>query len=454
MIISLENIGGMQNKDISKIISIISTEKKYPNFPYDDSKLKSDITKLLAQLGLDPINPFGDYVKKGGTVLIKPNWVRDYNPKGNFDCLVTHTSIIKNIMELLVTALQGQGRIIIGDAPLQNCNFDNLIKISGFIDVVDIFKSRNPGIEIIVEDWRLTLLKSSDSSDSIAQIQRMTEEASSQRYSLIDLAEESFLEDISDKSDRFRVTKYKPSLLKKHHSKGKHEYLVTKRIFEVDFVINLPKLKTHIKAGITGALKNLVGINGHKEFLPHHIKGSSEEGGDNYKYKNYFRAKYEDLYDYLWENFNNISVWKRRVLIKLVRVLESLSVIFGKEAITAGSWSGNDTIWRTTLDLNHILYFKGKPKKVLNIVDGVIAGEGDGPLEPLPKPVGVLIAGENPALVDAAVSKLVGYKIENIKTVSNALYNEKSKFRISPKEVSEMIDSLPVFDFKKPKYWQ
>ena len=31
--------------------------------------------------------------------------------------------------------------------------------------------------------------------------------------------------------------------MQKHHKKGKHEYLVSKRIFEADFMINLPKLQ-------------------------------------------------------------------------------------------------------------------------------------------------------------------------------------------------------------------
>jgi uncharacterized protein (DUF362 family) len=75
---------------------------------------------------------------------------------------------------------------------------------------------------------------------------------------------------------------YDPNLMIAHHDKHRHEYLITNRVFEADLIINLPKLKTHIKAGLTGALKNLIGINGHKEFLPHHIKGSYLEGGDNY----------------------------------------------------------------------------------------------------------------------------------------------------------------------------
>ena len=58
--------------------------------------------------------------------------------------------------------------------------------------------------------------------------------------------------------------------------------VVDQAIIDADLVINVPKLKTHKKAGVTGALKNLVGINGNKEFLPHHRKGGAASGGDCY----------------------------------------------------------------------------------------------------------------------------------------------------------------------------
>lgn len=452
---------------ISKKVSVVETVSDYPVFPYDDQKFKDDLLKVLENLGLDPQNPFCKYVKKGDVILIKPNWVRDFNPRGDFESLVTHTSIIKNIMDFLAVALDGRGTIVIGDAPLQNCNFDRLIKLAKVEEIKKIFCNQYPEIDVLIEDWRITTMKSNSSSDVAAQVQKMSEdEAVGKEYTLVDLKERSFLEEISDRADLFRVTKYKPSLLKKHHHKGKHEYLVTKRIFEANLIINIPKLKTHIKAGLTGALKNLVGINGHKEFLPHHMKGSAEEGGDNYKHKNYLRSKYEDLYDYLWENFNTISVWKRKILIRLVRTLESLSIIFGREGITAGSWHGNDTIWRTTLDLNHILYFEGNSKKVINIVDAIISGEGEGPLEPVSKKTGIIIAGENPAIVDSVIAKIIGYDLDKIKTVNNAINDSKSKFTVNKLDdlnvdwyKGGVLNTLKIKDiaskhFKKPRYWR
>ena len=460
----------MTEKNIKKNVSLVRTEKKYPDFPYDEkSGIRIALLDLLEGLGLSRENPFSTYIKPGQTALIKPNWVRNRNPLGyNTDSLITHSSLIKYLVDFLALAMDGKGKIIIADAPLQNCNFDNLKKLTKIEEIISNAKKNRPNLEILLEDWRVTTMKNSDLNVRDIQKYRLTDDiALSEEYEIIDRGKDSFLEEISKFSDRFRVTKYKPSLMLSHHSQGKHEYLITKRVFEADFFINLPKVKTHIKAGLTCAMKNLVGINGHKEFLPHHIKGSYFDGGDNYYSSSWIRARYEDLYDYVWENINNFSVFYRKVLLKTLQLLWYLSKLFGAENISAGSWMGNNTIWRTTLDLNHVAYFNSdKPRKILNIADGIIAGEGQGPLEPTPKPLGVLVAGENPGLVDAVIAKMMGYDVNKIPTVYNAVYNKSSKFSgtsledlvISFKdgEIRKKInfDEVPELDFKKPLFWE
>ena len=89
---------------------------------------------------------------------------------------------------------------------------------------------------------------------------------------------------------------YDHRLMNRRHSQGKHQYLVSNSVLSADFIINVPKLKTHIKAGITGALKNLVGINGHKEFLPHHVNGWPGSGGDQYQRRSAVKPIYNVLY--------------------------------------------------------------------------------------------------------------------------------------------------------------
>ncbi|MCX6703329.1 MAG: DUF362 domain-containing protein [Candidatus Zambryskibacteria bacterium] len=454
----------MTEKHFNPQVSCVQTGEMYPDFPYaSGGELEKNLRDLLEGLGLSRENPFSSYVKPGQTVLIKPNWVRDRNPLGyDISSLITHTSLIKYVIDFLLVAMEGKGKIVIADAPLQNCNFSNLRKEIRIDELVESVLKKYPDMDIVIEDWRLTTIRSSDTHEP--KVQNFKE---SSEYRLVDLGKESLLEDVSKYSDRFRVTKYKRSLMAPHHQKGIHEYLVSRRIHEADFFINMPKMKTHIKAGLTCSMKNLVGINGHKEFLPHHIKGSYFEGGDNYSRSSWLRARYEDLYDYVWENINNFSVLKRKILMRALQYLWALANIVDKENISAGSWRGNDTIWRTTLDLNHIAYFDGaKPLKILTIVDGIIAGEGQGPLEPTPKPLGILLAGENPAYIDAVVAQMMGFTVARIPTVYNAIYNRKSKFSdvfledfkldFKDQEGTKKVvfSEIPDFNFKKPLFWE
>lgn len=56
---------------------------------------------------------------------------------------------------------------------------------------------------------------------------------------------------------------------------------------EADVIINIPKPKCHRLAGMTAALKNMVGVIYDKNSLPHRKIGSVEEGGDAYKKRIY-----------------------------------------------------------------------------------------------------------------------------------------------------------------------
>src|SRR5687768_12052354 len=93
-----------------------------------------------------------------------------------------------------------------------------------------------------------------------------------------------------------------------------------------------------------------------------------------------------------------------------------------------GSWSGNDTIWRTCLDLNRVLLYgradatlaDGPQRRVLHVVDAVVAGQGNGPLAPQPLDLGLLLAGENAAAVDYVGALLLGYDPGRVPLVRHA----------------------------------
>ena len=88
---------------------------------------------------------------------------------------------------------------------------------------------------------------------------------------------------------KYGITNYNLKEMHAHHREGIHEYLIPKVVFDADVIINMPKPKTHRKAGITACMKNFVGINSKKEYLPHHRNGSMNNNGDEYPEKSWVK---------------------------------------------------------------------------------------------------------------------------------------------------------------------
>ena len=61
----------------------------------------------------------------------------------------------------------------------------------------------------------------------------------------------------------------------------------------------------------------------------------------------------------------------------------------------------------------------------LALIDGIVGGEGDGPLAPKPVNSGVLIFGDNVVTVDHAEAILMGYDPDSLPIVRNATAMKK-----------------------------
>jgi uncharacterized protein (DUF362 family) len=366
----------------------------------------------------DERGPFGRMIPRGARVLIKPNLVLHENegPWG-IEPLVTSQPLIRAVVEGALRA--GPSEVLVGDAPLQGCDFQRLLSVTGLGAWADGLMRLDPAFQGI-RDFRRTTCVFVNGVRSAAEDLQPEE-----RFILFDLGRNSLLEPVTDGRDAFRVTCYDPRLLATTHAPGRHRYLVAREVIEADVIINLPKLKTHKKAGITCALKNLIGINGNKEYLPHHRLGGSQTGGDCYPNYNMIKRALEFTADRenMTSSFVMAKVWHGigRQFIRALRLT-------GDRVGADGSWSGNDTIWRTCLDLNRILLYgrpdgtmAGQPQRqVLHVVDAVVAGQGDGPLCPRPLPLGLILAGRNAAAVDRVGAHLLAYDPERLAIVREA----------------------------------
>ena len=324
--------------------------------------------------------------------------------------------LIRAVVEELLAG--GASQVIVGDAPLQECNFERLLDISGLAAWAEPLAARERRF-VGPRDYRRT----KSQFDQGLRIER-EQQLPVDRFVLFDLAEKSLLEPIAQDAN-FRVTQYPPAELARTHAPGKHQYLIARDIIEADVVINLPKLKTHKKAGITCALKNLIGINGNKEFLPHHRLGGSANGGDCYPGADPVKRALEFAYD---QSNATRSLALRRALRVGTRALQRVLHAQGDQLGVEGSWSGNDTIWRTCLDLNRVLLYgrtdgtlaNDPQRRVVHLVDAIVAGHGDGPLRAEPLPMGLVVGGESAAAVDLVGCLLLGFDPARIPIVAHA----------------------------------
>ena len=379
---------------------------------YDDESIARAIDRLWSCIG------WGNLIPAGARVLIKPNFVLHHNQgNGGMDPMVTHQSVVKAVAQAALRTEAAE--VVVGDAPIQTADFAALLEVTGLGEWAETLKQTDSRFKG-VKDFRRTTARYVNGV-RVAEENVLPEDD----FVLFDLGADSLLEPITDEKDDFRVTCYDPRLMARTHGKGRHRYLVARDVLEADVVINLPKLKTHKKAGITCALKNLIGINGNKEYLPHHRIGGTELGGDCYPGDSRVKRMLEYAADQqnLTDSGTVGRVWGG-VATQLNRVLHLMGDSLGIE----GSWIGNDTIWRTGLDLNRVLLFgetdgsmsSETRRTVVHLADAVIAGQGDGPLSPQPLPLGLLFAGNNAACVDWFGAMLLGYDPRRLPIVREA----------------------------------
>jgi uncharacterized protein (DUF362 family) len=381
---------------------------------YDSEETSSALRAVLAPLFLEQDNPLAELVKKGDTVLIKPNWIRESHElrPEEWESILSHPCILTGLLSLAARALQGDGRVIIADSPSTNSSFDKILQ---YMPVEKWHRiAREYRVDLQILDLRDDLWIAEDG----IIVERRPLAGDPMGSLTFDLGHASAFSRKELPPLGYCGADYKSDETKIAHSGGQNLYRVSRSAIESDVFINMPKLKTHRKAGITASMKNLVGINTYKNFLPHYADGTPEQGGDAFP------------------RHSSMAIAERAIVSRLKRLWVSYpstakffvpikpfgNWIFGDSSrvIRSGNWYGNDTLWRTILDLNRILLHGNadgtmrhtgikRTKKYLTVIDGVVAGEGNGPVSPDRVKSDILLAGLNPVAVDCVAAKIMGF---------------------------------------------
>jgi uncharacterized protein (DUF362 family) len=445
-----------------------------------------------ARFGTPEWNPLGEYIHRGDRVVIKPNLVlHEFGAQRNAHCLTTHGSVIRAVLDYVYLAVGPEGSIAVADAPLQGADFARVIADAGLPQIQEFYHNMLK-CEIKVIDLRQIHAVVDENSSLIRRVERLPGDPLG--YCEIDLGVASRLHELDagghtgsrrNASPRYIVGDYAAAVTNLRHRSPRHSYVVSRTVLDANTVICVPKLKTHSKTGLTVCLKNMVGVIGSKDCLPHHRLGNSHQGGDE------FPADYP----FLWRLSGRAhDLLQGRVPVPVWRLMRRLAggwlgagtphngAEHSSNFFPSGGWHGNDTIWRTVDDLNRILFFyssgKSTPgesvirtqqqRRYFAVVDGITAMEGNGPLRGTPKSTGLIIGGDDPLAIDIAASTLMGFDWQRIPMLRGIAATHQlprySAFNGDPSTI-ELLSNVPrwnsldalrqeYFSFRPPNGWR
>lgn len=382
---------------------------------YDEAELE----RALPDSAFDQIRPHD-------RVVLKPNWVLEshHYRRDEWDYVITHPAVITAVLRKVIARLHGTGSIAILDGPTTEASFQRLISRYPVARWQQLAIAAAVPLEIIdLRDWEWTVR-----NDVVVDRRRRPGDPRGKtEVTLRGEASEFFGHQKSKRG--YYGADYDRSETNRAHDGRINLYSVSRTALEADVFVNLPKLKTHRKAGITCCLKNLVGINTYKNFLPHHSEGGPAEGGDQFPTDAVSSRIESSLMGFVKQRLlTNVT------LARTIAPLRSVGLrVFGdtREVTRSGNWYGNDTIWRMILDLNKVLFYANPDgtlregsisgaKRFIGVVDAVLAGQGHGPLAPDPIRMGYLAVGTNPVAIDAACAVLMGFDPRRIPAIARS----------------------------------
>jgi uncharacterized protein (DUF362 family) len=408
----------------------------YPEHPSSTTQTAANrvydaVRWTLANLGLDAAhygsaawNPLGELVGSGGRVVIKPNLVdlkQGWIALGGERVLdmVTHGSVLRPLADYAFKAVGPTGQIVIADAPLVHADFDGVVEHAGIQAMVNTLRARGYPVEL--RDLREEFF-----ARWSGEYHRL--DGDPLGNSVLDLGGRSALApiDTDPPPPYFTLADHSSerSEPQKHHHIGKHEFCIPNTILGCDLFINAPKLKSHVKTGVTLSLKNLMGITHFRRWMPHHRSGCPPLGDEYPVDPGAVLRNRERIIRRVAKLPGGSTFIRTGAYLK-----HAVSRALGRKDKTVihGGWYGNDTLWRTLVDLNRVLLY-GRPggsfaterRAYLTLIDGIIAGEGNGPVKPTTRPAGVLAASTDPVAVDAVIAHVMGFDPARIRLIQGA----------------------------------
>jgi uncharacterized protein (DUF362 family) len=416
-----------------------------------------------ANFGTPRWNPLGHLIRPGDSVFIKPNWV-DHKHRFGDDLwsVITHPSVIRAVLDYVLIALQGTGRVVVGDNPHVDTDFAALRQACRLDDLAACFREQR-GVDIPFIDCRLWTLDNLDLYGYKAG--RIALPGDPAGTVEADLGARSLFHGLSDA--RFRGTYNDRRETRAFHRGGRHAYVFSASMYNADVFISIPKLKAHAKVGATLNIKGLIGTVANKNGLIHWQIGFPSQGGDEYPEPEHPADRFKlSLQHFLMDHLSERLHLAGRGLLRKSAAGRALMRWFQTDAqrkrMLRGSAALNDTTWRMTCDVYNLFVRdlpgrRARPPRFLSVVDGIRGGDTDGPHFPCPVAPGVIVTGEDLLATDLACVRLMDFDDTQIQYLRHLEAETPRRVRILSADLA--LDDIrdrdtPLLGFRPPYRWE
>jgi len=143
------------------------------------------------RFGSEGWNPIAMLVGRGEHVVLKPNFIRHWNPcaDGSLDSVITHGAILRAVADYAWLATGPQGRVTIAEAPQMDCDFERIRQVTGLDELARFYRERCR-LELEVIDLRREAVEFRDG----IVVSRRSLPGDPAGYRVIDLGCHSFFE--------------------------------------------------------------------------------------------------------------------------------------------------------------------------------------------------------------------------------------------------------------------
>lgn len=216
-----------------------SPDERFPEYRFEHVARRPNpvyraVRDIFAQAGLDQAhldtpqwNPLGAFIRPGARVFLLCNFMQERRPDetvDDFRSRCSHGSVVRALTDYILIAVGEKGSVSIGNAPIQFCDWDAVIRDTKTREILDFY--RRVGAPVMERDLRLLVTKAT-TLGSIKSVERRDEgdgvHVRLDRDSL-------FAEQDGGEPKRYRVMNYDPRRMDLFHSPGRHGYVINRHI--------------------------------------------------------------------------------------------------------------------------------------------------------------------------------------------------------------------------------